>query len=119
VSEQYETVAIGQHTYAGDNNDFYPKIPRFRWQFPTAILPPASLIGGWLLCLAGGLTTAVPPGGNKHRLSGSERGSSASFNSNLFAWSIGSYAKAAGVYHCPADKYMDPQYKVTRVVHAR
>jgi prepilin-type processing-associated H-X9-DG protein len=29
--------------------------------------------------------------------------------------SIGFYAKAAGVYHCPADHYMDPQWKVERV----
>jgi len=29
--------------------------------------------------------------------------------------SIGSYAKAAGVYHCPADTYNDPAYKALRV----
>jgi prepilin-type N-terminal cleavage/methylation domain-containing protein/prepilin-type processing-associated H-X9-DG protein len=29
--------------------------------------------------------------------------------------SIGIYAKAAGVYKCPADKYADPVYKVERV----
>jgi prepilin-type N-terminal cleavage/methylation domain-containing protein/prepilin-type processing-associated H-X9-DG protein len=29
--------------------------------------------------------------------------------------SIGSYAKAAGVYHCPADKYLDPDWKKIRV----
>jgi prepilin-type N-terminal cleavage/methylation domain-containing protein/prepilin-type processing-associated H-X9-DG protein len=28
--------------------------------------------------------------------------------------SIGPYAKAAGVYHCPADKYPDPHWKVPR-----
>ncbi|HEX5400140.1 MAG TPA: prepilin-type N-terminal cleavage/methylation domain-containing protein [Verrucomicrobiae bacterium] len=28
---------------------------------------------------------------------------------------IGTYAHAAGVYHCPADKYMDPTYHVLRV----
>jgi prepilin-type N-terminal cleavage/methylation domain-containing protein/prepilin-type processing-associated H-X9-DG protein len=29
--------------------------------------------------------------------------------------SIGKYAHAAGVYHCPADKYIDPQWKALRV----
>jgi hypothetical protein len=29
--------------------------------------------------------------------------------------SIGPYAKAAGVYHCPADQYVDRQYKSLRV----
>jgi prepilin-type N-terminal cleavage/methylation domain-containing protein/prepilin-type processing-associated H-X9-DG protein len=29
--------------------------------------------------------------------------------------SIGSYAKAAGVYHCPADQYLDPAWHVQRV----
>jgi prepilin-type N-terminal cleavage/methylation domain-containing protein len=29
--------------------------------------------------------------------------------------SIGIYAKAAGVYHCPADKYLSPTYHVLRV----
>ena len=29
--------------------------------------------------------------------------------------SIGSYAKAAGVYHCPADQYLDPAWHVLRV----
>jgi prepilin-type N-terminal cleavage/methylation domain-containing protein/prepilin-type processing-associated H-X9-DG protein len=29
--------------------------------------------------------------------------------------SLGRYAKAAGVYHCPADQYMDPTYHVQRV----
>jgi prepilin-type processing-associated H-X9-DG protein len=29
--------------------------------------------------------------------------------------SIGPYAKAAGVYHCPADRYLDPTWHVQRV----
>jgi prepilin-type N-terminal cleavage/methylation domain-containing protein/prepilin-type processing-associated H-X9-DG protein len=29
--------------------------------------------------------------------------------------SIGPYAKAPGVYHCPADRYLDPAYHVERV----
>jgi prepilin-type N-terminal cleavage/methylation domain-containing protein/prepilin-type processing-associated H-X9-DG protein len=29
--------------------------------------------------------------------------------------SIGIYAKSAGVYHCPADKFVDPHYKKLRV----
>ena len=29
--------------------------------------------------------------------------------------SIGKYARAAGVYHCPADTYMDPAWKALRV----
>jgi len=29
--------------------------------------------------------------------------------------SIGPYAKAAGVYHCPADQYLDPAWHILRV----
>ena len=29
--------------------------------------------------------------------------------------SIGPYAKAAGVYHCPADQYLDPAWHIQRV----
>ena len=29
--------------------------------------------------------------------------------------SLGAYAKAAGIYRCPADQYIDPSYHVTRV----
>ena len=43
-------------------------------------------------------------------------GNSATINGTFYALigSIGKYANAAGVYHCPADIYQDPTYHVTR-----
>jgi len=42
---------------------------------------------------------------------------SGTFNGTTYTLigSIGPYAKAAGVYHCPADKYPSPKWKMVRV----
>jgi prepilin-type N-terminal cleavage/methylation domain-containing protein/prepilin-type processing-associated H-X9-DG protein len=44
------------------------------------------------------------------------QGKTGTFNGTTYTLlgSIGPYARAAGVYHCPADNYLDPSWHVTR-----
>jgi len=104
---------LGSMLYAGDNNDALPKNGALNVGTSETGIP------NWL---AGTFQWNSPGGG-----SGNENPAGCATNAFYLGvngdrgfgvtliGSIGQYSKAAGVYHCPADKYLDPAYHVERV----
>jgi len=103
---------LGSMLYATDNNDYIPKNGALN------VGDSSSGVANWL---AGTFSWSGPNGSGTENPAGcatnafylgvnGERG----FGVSLIG-SMGQYSKAAGVYHCPADKYLDPAYHVERV----
>ncbi|HEV2694146.1 MAG TPA: prepilin-type N-terminal cleavage/methylation domain-containing protein [Verrucomicrobiae bacterium] len=88
--------------YAGDFNDYIPKNQ-------GATMGGSGIIGespnepNWV---AGGVADAT--GGTNEYFLGVV-GDTDQTTGNMLLGSIGSYAKAAKVYHCPADQYIEPR----------
>jgi type II secretory pathway pseudopilin PulG len=100
---------IANILYAGDNNDYLPKNSALSLAGDSASRYPNWVDG--VFSWGGG--PGSPPGceTNSFYLG---VGPDTGFGVTLLG-SIGPYAKAAGVYRCPADHYLDPNYKMERV----
>jgi len=107
-NKQIQTAAI---LYAGDNNDalpannpLYPNNGAQNWEYGTM----SSVLGAIPENPSGCATNTYYLGVESYR------GDGVTLPAAL-PGTIGIYAKAAGVYHCPADKYIDPNWKVPRI----
>jgi prepilin-type N-terminal cleavage/methylation domain-containing protein/prepilin-type processing-associated H-X9-DG protein len=107
--KQLQTASI---LYADDNADVLPKNSPLNNGGDTFAGKPNWVDG----CFASGAGTGNPVGCETNTFYLGVRGDRfpSVLPANLLG-SIGSYAKAAGVYRCPADQYLDPAYKVERV----
>jgi prepilin-type N-terminal cleavage/methylation domain-containing protein/prepilin-type processing-associated H-X9-DG protein len=101
--------------YSGDNNDFLP----VNAGTTSGTAPFIGAAGGDANWVAGSYGTldnggADSPAGASTNLAllGIQGDSAAG---SVLIGSIGSYAKSAGVYHCPADQTVDPVAKAIRV----
>ena len=111
---------LGSILYSNENNDYLPKNNPLRDGGDTQAIPPGSAQANpnWV---DGVFQRAnqTPSGGGSP--TGCEtnttylgvNGDKTSAGATLLG-SIGTYAKNAGVYHCPADKYLDPVDQVLR-----
>ena len=102
--------------YAGDNGDFIPK-NQGKTVSGSGIIGAAPNEPDWV---AGSFGTPGPtgdsPGGVQTNafLLGVQGDTDAASGTTLLG-SIGGYTKSAGVYHCPADRSLDPTSKLPRV----
>ncbi|MGC3960989.1 MAG: prepilin-type N-terminal cleavage/methylation domain-containing protein [Verrucomicrobiota bacterium] len=100
--------------YSGDNDDLLPGNAGGRSLGAPYIGAAAGYpnwVAGWMAGPASG-STPVGSGTNVSLLG--VLGDTDSLGNKL-AGSIGSYAKSAGVYRCPADKFIDPDSQSQRV----
>ncbi len=95
--------------YASDYNDFLPRNVALRNGGDSTVGQPNWVDG----VLAEGSFTESPAGCATNTFYLGVNGDQG-FGITLLG-SIGSYAKAAGVYRCPADNFIDKAYKVRRV----
>jgi len=100
--------------YAGDNNDTLPgNAGGASLGAPYIGAAPGypNWVAGWM---ANATTGASPAGAGTNMSLFGISGDVDSLGNRLVG-SLGSYTKAAGVYHCPADKVVDPESKALRV----
>ena len=99
--------------YADDNNDFFPKNNPLRNGGDTSCGPPAypNWVDGVFNNPNGG---GNPAGCETNNFYLGVQGTISIPLGIKLLGSIGGYAKAAGVYRCPADKYIDPSDHVLR-----
>ena len=102
--------------YAGDNNDLIPGNlvvgGYFSGTVNTARVPPSWVAGSMGTIQSGG--TDSPAGCSTNIYFLGVFGNTIPGNWTLIG-SIGGYCSAVGIYKCPADKTIDPTYKVPRV----
>jgi prepilin-type N-terminal cleavage/methylation domain-containing protein/prepilin-type processing-associated H-X9-DG protein len=106
--KQMQTASI---LYAGDNNDFIPKNSAVRNAGDSMTGNPNWVDG--LFSWKSGNATGDPYGCETNIFYlgvAGERG----FGVTLVG-SIGSYSRAPGIYVCPADRYLDPNFHMPRV----
>ncbi len=113
---------LGSLLYAGDNNDLMPENEGYTTGGAFIGEQPGQpnwVAGQFPWGGANGLANAGGPlgGGTNVYLLGVAGDSVPGLGT--LTGSIGSYAKNAGVYHCPADKYIDPQYPIPPTLRVR
>jgi prepilin-type N-terminal cleavage/methylation domain-containing protein/prepilin-type processing-associated H-X9-DG protein len=110
--KQLQTASI---LYAGDNNDFLPVntplAPQTGGDSTTG--KPCWEDGTFSSSLGYGITEN-PTGCATNPVYLGVMGDRVAARITLVG-TVGHYAKSAGVYHCPADNYKDPQWKMLRV----
>jgi prepilin-type N-terminal cleavage/methylation domain-containing protein len=104
---------LGAIFYGTDNNDFLPVNVTLSTGGDTMFGGPNWVDG---TMVGGTISTESPVGCSIDPFFLGVNGlTSPSWPGRTLLGTIGIYAKAAGVYHCPADKYADPTYKKLRV----
>jgi len=98
--------------YGGDNNDYLPRNMPVQWGGDSASGQP-NWVDGTFSSNLGYAISESPFGCATNPFYLGVNGDTG-FGVRLIG-SIGGYVKAAGVYHCPADQYVDPVYKSQRV----
>jgi len=97
--------------YAGDYNDFLPKNSPLRLGGDVAAGGRPNWVDGTFNNPSGG---GNPAGCETNIFYLGVLGDSSTVPPVRLLGSIGGYSKNAGIYHCPADKYIDPMDNVAR-----
>jgi prepilin-type N-terminal cleavage/methylation domain-containing protein/prepilin-type processing-associated H-X9-DG protein len=99
--------------YAYNNNDYLPANVTLRYGGDSG---NPNWVDGVLNSPINGGITEDPVGCSTNDFFLGVKGNSAVIGGFYYSLtgSIGKYARAAGVYHCPADTYLDPSWHVTR-----
>jgi prepilin-type processing-associated H-X9-DG protein len=101
--------------YAYNSNDYLPANVNLRAGGDNTSGRP-NWVDGVLNSPANGGIQENPVGCSTNDFFLGVKGNSATIGGTYYSLigSIGKYARAAGVYHCPADTYLDPVWHVTR-----
>jgi prepilin-type N-terminal cleavage/methylation domain-containing protein/prepilin-type processing-associated H-X9-DG protein len=102
---------LGSMLYAGDNNDYLPKNSALNLGGDSTSGQPNWVDG--VFSWPGGFGTGNPFGCETNTFYLGVSGNR--LLGVTLLGSIGPYAKAAGVYRCPADRYLDPNFHAERV----